>query len=673
MQLTKCESLFPSVDSPYNTRYFMKFALEHGLLAMLEALDKNGMAQLDSFRWEDGKSAVHYLVERAAYNYRQFSNLILYILERFAANHWDARGFTLLHGACAIGRVELVRKFMGADGQRLPAARGIDGDRLAHSWACSPPLHVAARFRRLDCVELLLREGRADPNREDDHEAGATPLHALARACVLDSVGGIYFNDHRRPAAGIIDALLEAGASIEARDRRGLSPLAVAVARYDTDLVRAFLDRGADVAALDEDGWFRVSAAGAQDDFSAQELRCYPLTLDIVETMKLLKSAGREMRHETRHRMLKYWMKIREHDTDHLIPDHSANEAISYIRILQNLFIFNEYGFYIRPASMNHLRQFLEATRGGKMAATFARGDDIRDQWFAEASMIEVETLKGIRVDDDISLYRLCQMDHRRGYSILEKMNDWRVPSLSDNEIHFLRQIVKRHVGNILIRRHLKLFAAELFASDPRCRLDLPYDVCYLIAESMSNEDLFYLLVHDILLDDDTPSSGSSSSTSPRAQTTTTTTTTTTANNADDEDEDDDDVQDRKSNNAVIGSTTTTTNRRNSQQQQQQKRLITVGSSSSSGGGLLLGLDSEEDEDVSVLLHRHQYHEAHSDHNGGGGSADDCDECEQLCYSTIIADSDFRYIIRGIVILFSKGMTRLENRIGDTRFMKPAV
>ncbi|KAL7296263.1 hypothetical protein TKK_0010499 [Trichogramma kaykai] len=109
---------------------------------------------------------------------------------------------------------------------------------------------------------------------------------------------------------------------------------------------------------------------------------------------------------------------------------------------------------------------------------------------------IEVETLKGIEVNDDISLYRLCQMNYRQGYSILEKMNDWREPSLNDDEIRLLRQIVKRHIGNILIRGHLKLFAAELFASDPRCQLDLPYDVCYLIAESMSYEDLFYLCEH---------------------------------------------------------------------------------------------------------------------------------------------------------------------------------
>ncbi|KAL7296262.1 hypothetical protein TKK_0010498 [Trichogramma kaykai] len=115
------------------------------------------------------------------------------------------------------------------------------------------------------------------------------------------------------------------------RDRRGLTPLGLAVTRYDTDLVRALLDRGADVAALDEDGWFR---SAVQDGFSEHEFKCYSLTLDIVETMKLLKSAGREISHETRHRMFKYWMKIRESDTDHLIPDHSTHEALSYSRVV---------------------------------------------------------------------------------------------------------------------------------------------------------------------------------------------------------------------------------------------------------------------------------------------------------------------------------------------------
>ncbi|CAB0041450.1 unnamed protein product [Trichogramma brassicae] len=376
--------------------------------------------------------------------------------------------------------------------QRSTASR--QGDRRLSCHALVGVLAAVARSRSVQASGLRRataapRPSQSEPRgRPRGRAGGATPLHALARTCVLESAGGIYFNDARRPAAGIIDALLEAGANIEARDRRGLSPLGVAVARYDTGLVRALLDRGADLAALDEDGWFR---SAARDDFSAHELRCYPLTLDIVETMKLLKSAGREISHETRHRMLKYWMKIREHDTDHLIPDHSAHEALSYSRIVENLSTLNEYGFYIRPESMNHLRQFRETTRE-KMPRTYAEWIDIPDasrhQWFTNNLKIEVETLKGIEVNDDISLYRLCQMNYRRSYSIFEKMKDWRVPSLDDDEIRFLRQIVKRHLGNILIRGHLKLFAAELFASDPRCRLDLPYDVCYLIAEIFSDD-----------------------------------------------------------------------------------------------------------------------------------------------------------------------------------------
>ncbi|KAL7296261.1 hypothetical protein TKK_0010497 [Trichogramma kaykai] len=181
MQLTRCKSLFPSVDSFDNRRYFMEFTLEHGLLAMLKALHKNGMAPFNSIRWEDGKSSVHYLVERAAYNYLQFHDLILYILECFTVNHWDVLGFTLLHGACATGRVDLVRKFMGANGQL--AARGIDDVARSRSVqvsglrrACcakAEPIRIAwtttrlARRARLHCTRSSQPGASTSTIRED--------------------------------------------------------------------------------------------------------------------------------------------------------------------------------------------------------------------------------------------------------------------------------------------------------------------------------------------------------------------------------------------------------------------------------------------------------------------------------------------------------------------------
>ena len=52
----------------------------------------------------------------------------------------------------------------------------------------------------------------------------------------------------------IARALLDAGADVDARTQRGVTPLMVAVATGNTQMVRALLDAGADVYAIADHG-----------------------------------------------------------------------------------------------------------------------------------------------------------------------------------------------------------------------------------------------------------------------------------------------------------------------------------------------------------------------------------------------------------------------------------
>ena len=94
----------------------------------------------------------------------------------------------------------------------------------------------------LDCLEparILLNAG-ADPNRQDRN--GKAPIHCLAQWNSKDPA----------PALAL---LLDHGAHIDIRNQQGMTALLLA-GRYGTSTVpmQAFLDRGADIHAVDESG-----------------------------------------------------------------------------------------------------------------------------------------------------------------------------------------------------------------------------------------------------------------------------------------------------------------------------------------------------------------------------------------------------------------------------------
>jgi ankyrin repeat protein len=100
------------------------------------------------------------------------------------------------------------------------------------------PLHTAVGQDHADVVGLLLGFG-ADPNAQTSL-AGLTPLH-LAKT------------------AAVVDQLAEAGATINARDQEGRTPLHLAAGRGLAPVVAALLRHGARVdAATTPGGWMAL-------------------------------------------------------------------------------------------------------------------------------------------------------------------------------------------------------------------------------------------------------------------------------------------------------------------------------------------------------------------------------------------------------------------------------
>ena len=150
----------------------------------------------------------------------------------------DDDGWTPLLSAASSGRADKIGLLLEL-GVRVDP-RSSDGASALHLAAANAPDDEAVR--------RLLQAGLAPDLTDDD---GWTPLHAAA---VFNRGEGV---------TDVLAALLDAGASLEAKTAIGETPLHVAarMAERPEAVVAFLLDRGADVSARDDDGWTPLHGA----------------------------------------------------------------------------------------------------------------------------------------------------------------------------------------------------------------------------------------------------------------------------------------------------------------------------------------------------------------------------------------------------------------------------
>jgi ankyrin repeat protein len=139
------------------------------------------------------------------------------------------------------------------------------------------PLHYAANGGHIDAVNVLLARG-ADV--EAERIGGFTALHdAIVKkhrnvAQLLVSHGG---KIHDEMSAAYVDKqtvqlLLDLGADVNKRDKRGMSPLDEAAFRGNTDVLQLLLDHGADINGRDEGGSTPLHNAASMGEAGAVKL-----------------------------------------------------------------------------------------------------------------------------------------------------------------------------------------------------------------------------------------------------------------------------------------------------------------------------------------------------------------------------------------------------------------
>jgi ankyrin repeat protein len=151
--------------------------------------------------------------------------------------------------AASIGRTELVSKFLSDDAPLLDS----------YSPEGFTALGLAAHFGQINTLEFLISRG-ADLNRVSKHAMSVTPLHAALFGRSVEAA----------------KTLIEAGADVRPKrggpgwPRAGWTALHYCASFGFTDLVRALIERGADINARDDEGMtpLRVAIESSQQELA---------------------------------------------------------------------------------------------------------------------------------------------------------------------------------------------------------------------------------------------------------------------------------------------------------------------------------------------------------------------------------------------------------------------
>jgi len=177
-----------------------------------------------------GVNCINKRGETPLLNAAEYSNLniVKYLIERGARiDVKDKEGNGVLHYAVNGGNWDIIKYFVEEMGV------GVNEKNKEKVT----PLHLACENPNYKIIEYLVEKG-ADVNAKD--KKGNTPLHYLV---------GREFCDLK-----IVKFLIKSGAKVNAKNKEGDTPLHLAVVNCKPDVVKYLISSGADVNAKNEDG-----------------------------------------------------------------------------------------------------------------------------------------------------------------------------------------------------------------------------------------------------------------------------------------------------------------------------------------------------------------------------------------------------------------------------------
>lgn len=193
-------------------------------------------------------------------NKQHHKGSIMGLLDKLFGRTKQNHGVGLLVATAQLGSAEEVTELLG---------QGFDvNERDAFGWT---PLHHAAEYGDVPTSRILLDHGASQDLTASD---GATPImHALwgatwAQSGQQDDRGRTYDGDH----AGVIDALVAAGADVDRTDVNGSTALIMAAEGGRIEIVEALLRAGAQLDAVNRAGASALTQAAKGGHLETVEL-----------------------------------------------------------------------------------------------------------------------------------------------------------------------------------------------------------------------------------------------------------------------------------------------------------------------------------------------------------------------------------------------------------------
>ena len=212
----------------------------------------------DSWGW----LPIHRLVTRDSLDCNEIFKMVTMLVNAGAS--LTARygfGLTLLHGAAAIGNVQVMKLLIAKTGwidpedgdSRTPLSEAIAKNQVAIvklllekganyrnlDVHLNTPLHIASRYGHLEIVNILLDQGDGKEDSLARNKDGWTPL----QVAILDG-----------PHLQVVKRLVEIGGDVKTPSGDYLDGLQLASRWDDLELVQLFLDAGGDVH--EKGGWY---------------------------------------------------------------------------------------------------------------------------------------------------------------------------------------------------------------------------------------------------------------------------------------------------------------------------------------------------------------------------------------------------------------------------------
>uniref|UniRef100_A0ABD2WLG1 Uncharacterized protein n=1 Tax=Trichogramma kaykai TaxID=54128 RepID=A0ABD2WLG1_9HYME len=439
----------------------------------------------------------------ARLGYQDIIGLLFTLYSKCDVNYTDELGHTHFHVACEFGLDHVIKRFLelGHDPNCL----------LEKSSSFDPPLFLALKHGQNMIVELLRRID-FDPNLVN--KDGSTPLHMISQntRCITYVITGTktYFAHNMAKTLFELNNEKYQPVQIDARDKLGNTPLHVAVKWENKEMIEFLLRKGANPNLANEEGstalhhFYMLPIVSNSDSIHLFFKIC-----DEKQQLVMVDAKDKLGRTPLQWAVANLWP-----DCIDILFEHGADLS-NFVFPAENYFAerFNswkyetrgKYGYRFHLASRALAVVELIVKRGYQFDRSdvltvmkffakhgmFEKSDELKKSgWYDEGKKVSYKDTKKVMISPSVSLYDLTRLQPEKAEKLLTYTDYWKFTfhyCICENYY----EPCDLHLCEKLSRGFFLHWALDLFWELIHKRL--PLEICEMILEQLTNEDLCHI------------------------------------------------------------------------------------------------------------------------------------------------------------------------------------